>query len=53
MKPVQVPVKLCCFEVYIAVFTFTTSCISEVSTCTGEATTAAVLAPAPSGMVID
>ena len=33
--------------------TFTTSCISEVSTCTDEATTTdVVLAPAPSGMVI-
>lgn len=37
----------------VVVVTFTTSCISEVSTCTGEATTTAVvLAPAPSGMVI-
>ena len=65
MRPVyltQEMVNLCCFElhtssqeVYIAVVvvTFTTSCISEVSTCTDEATTTAVaLAPAPSGMVI-
>lgn len=37
----------------VVVVTFTTSCISEVSTCTGDATTGAVaLAPAPSGMVI-
>ena len=37
----------------MVVVTFTTSCISEVSTCTDEATTTAVaLAPAPSGMVI-
>ena len=58
----QEPVNLFCFElhtspqeVYIAVVvvTFTISCISEVSTCTGDATTGAVvvLAPAPSGMV--
>ena len=37
----------------MVVVTFTTSCISEVSTCTGDATTTdVVLPPAPSGMVI-